>query len=80
MSRIAIKERHQCFLKKIIVGGETTQAVRGLVELLQSTLIHREMCLYSIVPQEYGKQSKNNFSRLRPQNRSKMHHFYGKRI
>lgn len=61
MSRIAIKERHQCFLKKIIVGGETTQAVRGLVELLQSTLIHREMCLYSIVPQEYGKQSKVKF-------------------
>ena len=69
-----MKGNHR-FLKKIIVGRETTQAVRGLVKLLQSTLIHREMCLYSIVPQEYGKQSKDNFSRLLPQNRSKIHHF-----
>ena len=64
-SHLAMKENHHCFLKKIIVGQETTQEVRGvvgLVKLLQSTLIRRVMCLYSIVRPEDGKQSKDKFS------------------
>lgn len=55
-----MKGNHR-FLKKTIVGRETARAVRGWVKSLQSTLIHRETCLYSIVPQEYGKQSKVKF-------------------
>ena len=57
-----MKENHQCYLKKIIVGRETTQTLKGLAKLLQSTLTHREMCSYFIVHQEYGKQSKDKFS------------------